>query len=100
MAHPHLHLRAVAHLLLQASPALALGLVTTDGEQFGLGTQAGGNGLAEPVHPGFQGVVEHIPDHHHSPRIHWPEPENSGWLNWAMPPLPRRMADIMWTTAS
>ena len=22
------------------------------------------------------------------PRIHWPEPENSGWLNCAMLPLP------------
>ena len=34
------------------------------------------------------------------PCIHWPEPPNSGWLNWAMPPLPLSTATSMWMTAS
>jgi len=34
------------------------------------------------------------------PCIHCPEPPNSGWLNWAMEPLPLRTANNMWVTAS
>ena len=34
------------------------------------------------------------------PRIHWPEPENSGWLNWAMLPLPRITESSMLSAAS
>ena len=34
------------------------------------------------------------------PRIHWPEPENSGWLNCAMLPWPASTAWVMFRTAS
>ena len=34
------------------------------------------------------------------PRIHWPEPPNSGWENWAAEPLPLSTATSMWVTAS
>ena len=34
------------------------------------------------------------------PRIHWPEPENSGWLNCAMLPLPLITASSMLRVAS
>ncbi|EWS58236.1 hypothetical protein Y695_04712 [Hydrogenophaga sp. T4] len=34
------------------------------------------------------------------PRIHWPEPLNSGWLNWAMLPLPLITDSSMESVAS
>ena len=34
------------------------------------------------------------------PRIHWPEPENSGWLNWAWLPLPLITESSMLMVAS
>ena len=34
------------------------------------------------------------------PRIHWPEPANSGWLNWAIWPFPLVTDSSMLSTAS